>query len=228
MKSPLVITSFVIAVLLILAGVSYSLVRNPALTEPPQQDMPPMEQPAPPKESKPPSEQPALSFEQQVEDLKKAIAEVCATGESKEVTLVVTETEANNLAAQMLTQAEIPEDIPLEIKSVHIDFESDNSVITEIKSATYGVTVTVKLRAQVSVERGKPEVKVTDVSFGFVPLPQSIKDRIVVYITQKIDDLLSQTTETAIGCNGTVGLEFKDINVQQTQMTVTVIIRPRM
>lgn len=229
MKSPLVITSFAIAGLLILAGVSYFLVRGFSLPGPPPRDTPLIEQPAPPGESKPTPEQPALSLEQQVEDLKTAIAGVCDTGESKEVTLVVTETEANALAAQMLAQAKIPEDIPLEISSVHIDFEAGNSIITEIKSVASGfIKVTVRVKAQVGVEAGKPKVEVTDVSFGFVPLPQSIKDRIIGYITQEVDDLLSRMTETAIDCDGTVGLEFKDISVQQTKMTVTVIIRPRM
>jgi len=229
MKSPLVITSLVIAGLLILAGVSYFLFHSPSPTEPPPQDTPPAEQPSPPKESKPIPEQPALSFEQQIEDLKIAIASVCATGESKEVTLVVTETEVNDQATKLLTQVEVPEDIPLEIKSVHINFEANDSVIAEIKSDAYGFELTIKLRAQVSVEEGKPKVEVTDVSFGFIPLPQSIKDRIVVYITQEIEDLLSRMTETAISCNGTtVSLEFKDINVQQTKMTVTVIIKPTM
>ena len=228
MKSPLVITSFVIAGLLILAGVGYVLGRNPSPAEPPRQVTPPVEQPAPPEESKPTSAPPAPSFEQQVEDFKTAIADVCASGESKEATLVVTETEANNLAAQMLAQAEIPEDISLEINSVHIDFEADNNVVAEIGSVLHGFKVTIKSRAYISVEGGKPKVEVVDISFGFIPLPQAIKDRAVVYFTQEIDNLLSQLTERTIDCNGTtVGLELKEINVQPGKMTVTVIIRLR-
>ena len=228
MKSPLVITGFVIAGLLILAGAGYLVFRNLSLPEPPQQDTPSVEQPAPPAETKPESEPPASSVEQQVEDLKTALADVCATGESKEITLVVTEAEANDLAAQMLAQVEVPEDIPLEIRGVHIDFEADNNVIAEIESAAYGFQFTIKSRAQVSVESGKAKVKITDVSFGLIPLPQSIKDRIVVYITQEIENLLNRITETSISCNGTtVGLEFKDINVQPNKMTATVILSPR-
>jgi len=71
-------------------------------------------------------------------------------------------------------------------------------------------------------------VEVTEINFGFIPLPQAIKDRIVVYITQEIDNSLSQLTETTIDCDGTIGVEFRDINVQPTKMTVTVVIRPRM
>ena len=229
MKSPLVITSFVIAGLLILAGVGYVLGRNPSPAEPPRQVIPPVEQPAQPEESKPTSEPPSPSLEQHVEDFITAIADVCASGESKEATLVVTETEANNQAAQMLAQAEIPEDISLEITSVHIDFEADNNVVAEIGSVLYGFKVTIKSRAHVGVEGGKPQVEVTDVSFGFIPLPQEIKDRAVVYITQEIDNLLRQLTERTIDCNGTtIGLELKEINVQPDKMTITVLIRTGM
>ena len=229
MKSPLVITSFVIAGLLISAGVGYVLGRNSSPAEPPRQVTPSVEQPASPEESKPTSEPSAPSLEQQAEDFMTVIADVCASGESQEAILVVTETEANNLAAQMLAQAEIPEDISLEINSIHIEFEADNNVAAEIGSVLYGFKVTIKSRAHVGVEGGKPKVEVTDISFGFIPLPQTIKDRVVVYITQEIDNLLSQLTERTIDCNGTtVGLELKEISVQPGKMTVTVLIRPGM
>lgn len=229
MKSPLVITSFVIAGLLISAGVGYVLGRNPSPAEPPRQVTAPVEQPAPPEESKPTSEPPSPRLEQQAEDFMTAIANVCASGESKEATLVITETEANNLAAQMLAQVEIPEDISLEIKSVHLEFEADNNVAAEIGSVLYGFKVTIKSRAHISVEENKPKVEITDISFGLIPLPQAIKDRAVVYITQEIDNLLRQLTERTIDCNGTtVGLDLEEINVQPGKMTVTVLIRPEM
>lgn len=226
MKSPIVIAISVIAGVLILIGVGYLLLHSLAPAEPPPPETPPMEQPAPPGESKPTLEPPALNLEQQVEELKTAIAEVCATGESKEVTLVITETEVNDLAAGLLARSAVPEDIPLEVKSVRIDFEGDNILATEIESVAYGFEVTARVRAKVGVANGQPEVQITDINFGFIPLPQSAKDSIAAYIRQEIDRFLSQLTETAIRCNGTVDMEFKDISVQQTEMMVTVIIRP--
>ncbi|GAG18095.1 unnamed protein product, partial [marine sediment metagenome] len=177
MKSHPIIISTVAIVVLILAGVSYSLLSKPSPTEPPPQVAPSIEQPAPSRESEPPSVQPPLSFEQKMESLQKDIADVCATNESKEVTLVFSETEANNQAAKLLAQTEIPEDIPLEIESVYIDFQSDNNVLTEARSVIYNrFKVTIKVKAQVGIEDGKPEVKVTSISFGFVPLPKPLKD----------------------------------------------------
>ena len=200
--------------MLILAGVGYSLLGNPFPTESPPQGTASTEQASLSEDI-----QPAPSFEQEIEKLQAAIADVTATGESREVTLVLTETEANNQAARLLAQVEIPEDIPLEIESVHIDFREDNNIVTEIRGVAYGFEVTIKVKAKVSIEEGKPVVEVTNASLG--------KNEIAVFITQAMDNLLSQLTGTETGDNGKVDLEFTDISVQESKVTITVIIRPR-
>ena len=229
----------VVAVLFILASVGYFLLSSPPPPESPQlgitstepsasppKNTPPTKLSAPPRESKPTSGQPPLSFEQKLENLREAIADVCATGESREVTLVFTETEANEQAAKQLAQTEIPEDIPLEVSSVHIDFQTDNNLLTEAKTVAYGfIKFTIKVKAQIGIEEGKPRVDVTKISFGFVPLPKPLKDRITGLITQQIDGLLSQITGAELGCNGKVNIEFVDIAIQESTTTVTVIIK---
>lgn len=228
MIKPQIIIITVGGVLFILASVGYIF-----LSSPPQPELSPLsvtstQQPAPPREAKPLSEPPPLSFEQKVEKVREAIADVCATGESREVTLVFTETEANDQAAKLLAQAEIPADIPVEVESAHVDFQSDNNVLAEAKSVIYSwMRVTVKVTAHISVEEGKPKVDITKVSFGFVPLPKPLKDRITGLITQKIDDLLNQITEAGIGCNGKVDFKFKDISIQGEKLTITVVIERR-
>lgn len=229
MKRPKIIITAVVAVLFILlAGVGYFLLSNPPLTESPRLGAMSTEPPAQLREGTPPAKQLPPSFEQKIESLRDAIADVCATGGSREVTLVVTETEANDQAAKWLAMAEIPEGIPLEVQSIHIDFQTDNNLLTEAKTVAYGfIKVTIKVKARVGIEGGKPQVEVTRVSFGFVPLPKPLKDKIVVLITQQIDDLLSQVTEAEIDCNGKVNLEFTDISIQQEEVTVTVLIERR-
>ena len=108
MKKYLIIISAIVTVLVIVAGVSYFLLSHPSPTEPPPQVRPATEQPASTKQSPP-------GFEQKIETLKKAITEACTTGESQEVTLVFTEAEANEEAAKLLSQTEIPEEIPLAV-----------------------------------------------------------------------------------------------------------------
>ncbi|MEE8619128.1 MAG: hypothetical protein V3S84_03260 [Dehalococcoidales bacterium] len=218
----------VVSVSFFLAGAGYILFSSPPQPELPQPSVTPTEQPAPPKEAKPSPEQPPLSFEQKVEKVREAIDNVCATGGSREVTLVFTETEANDQAAKLLATAEIPADIPLEVESVYIDFQSDNNVLVEVKSVIYdGPKVTIKVTTHISVEEGKPKVDITKVSFGFLPLPKPLKDRITGLITQEIDDLLNQMTEAGIGCNGKVDFKFKDISIQGEKSTITVVIERR-
>ena len=203
-KSPLVILGITIAVLLILAGAGYFIFSSPP--EPPPQAAAPTE-PLPSPEIAPPTKQPAPGVEEKIENFIQAIADVSATGESKEVTLVFTEAEINEQASILLAQVEIPEDIPLEVKSVHIDLQADNKLVTEAETVTYGFGVTIKVKAQVGIKEGKPEVEITDVSFGFIPLPGTVKDRIVALITQRIDELLVQLTEAEIGGNGKVNFQ---------------------
>ena len=235
MKSfPVIIIAVV--VLLIIAGVTYAILSNPPQPEPspqgaaPAEPSPPAapaaEPPSPPKESPSPITTPAPSFEEKVENFMQAIADVSATGESKEVTLVFTEAEVNEQAAKLLSQFEMPEDIPIEIRSVYIDLKADNNIVAEVETVTYGIGVTIKVKTQVGVKEGKPDVEVTDVSFGNPLLDALLKDRITALITRKIDDLLVQLTEAEIGGDG-VAQEFKDINTQEEEVTITVIIKPK-
>jgi hypothetical protein len=218
----------VVSVSFFLAGAGYFLFSSPPQLELPQPSVTPTQQAAPPKEAKPPSEQPPPSVEQKVESVREAIADVCANGGSREVTLAFTETEANDQAAKLLATAEIPADIPLEVESVYIDFQSDNNVLVEAKSVIYDrMKVTIKVTTHVSIEEGKPKFDITKVSFGFVPLPQLLKDRITGLITQQIDDSLNQMTEAGIGCNGKVDFRFKDISIQPEELTITVVIERR-
>jgi len=215
-------------VLFILTGVGYFLFSSLSQPELPQPSVTSTVQSAPLKEAKPPSEPPPPSVEQKVESVREAIADVCATGGSREVTLAFTETETNDQAVKLLAMAEIPADIPLEVESVRIDFQSDNNVLVEAKSVIYNrLKVTIKVTTHVSIEEGKPKIDITKVSFGFVPLPQLLKDRITGLITQQIDDSLNQMTEAGIGCNGKVDFKFKDISIQPEKLTITVVIERR-
>jgi len=237
MKSQLIIIGSAIG-LLVLAGASYSLFTgDSASPESPPPSPPPVSQPAPVKEvapppqpsppKPPPPKAPPPTSEQKIAIPKQAIADVCQSGESQKVTLVFTEAEANEQAVKLLAQTEIPGDIPLEIESVHIDFQADNKVETEVKSVIYGVKATIELKAKVSIKEGRPEVEITEVNFGFVPLPKPLKDKIIELVSQKIDALLNQLTETEIGCEGKVDLEFTNIDIQESQVTISIIVKPK-
>ncbi len=248
MKSPLVITSITVAALLIIVGAGYFILGNfsppelptpgapvtqpppppkeNTLLPPPKENTPPPEPPAPVKESEPPAKPPAPSFEEKIENFKQAIADVCTTGESKEVTLVFTEAEINQQAGNRVTQFEMPGDIPLEVKSVHIDLQTDNNLVTKVGATSYGIEVTIDIKTKVGVKEGKPRVEVTDISSGNPLLDALLKDKFIELITQKTDDLLVQLIEGETGSAGKVDLEFTDITVQQEEITFTIIIKP--
>ena len=212
--------------MLITAGVTYFILSNPPPPEPPPPVVAPVKPPPPSKEPAPPPEPPPPTFEEKVETFAQAIAEVSAIGESQEVILTFTEAEVNEQAAKLLSQVEMPEDIPMEIKGVRVDLQTGNNLATEAEVFAYGIGVTLQVKTQVSIKEGKPDVAVTDVSFGNPFLDAILKDRVTELITQKMDDLLIKLTETEIGGSGKVDLEFKAIDIQEEEMTVTVMIKP--
>ncbi len=238
MKSPLVIISITVAALLIIVGVGYFILNNLSPPEPPPPSAPvtepppppkesaPPEPPAPVKESEPPAKPPAPSFEEKIENFKQAIADVYASGASKEVTLVLTEAEINQQAGKRVTQFEMPGDIPLEVKSVHIDLQTDNNLVTKVGATSYGIEVTIDIKTKVGVKEGKPSVEVTDISSGNPLLDAVLKDKFIELIAQNTGDLLVQLIEGETGGAGKVDLVFTDINIQQEQMTFTIIIKP--
>ena len=239
MKSPLVITSITVAALLIIVGVGYFILSNLTPPEPPTPSAPVTQPPPPPKENTPPPEpavqgienepptkQPVPSFEEKIENFKQAIADVYASGESQEVTLVFTEAEINQQAGKRVTQFGVPGDIPLEVKSVHIDLQTDNNLVTEVGATSYGIEVTIDIKTKVGVKEGKPSVEVTDISSGNPLLDAVLKDKFIELITQNTGDLLVQLIEGETGSSGKVDLEFTDITIQQEEITFTIMIKP--
>ncbi len=234
MKNPLLIViTAVIVLFVLLAGLDFFILHkffpgSPAVGQPAPAKAP-IEKAAPPQASQPLITQPPKSLEQNISSLKDAITEAAASGENQEVTLVLSETEANSQATQMLAQTEMPEDIPLEINGIHVDFQPGNKVVTQIDTtiqAVFSIPVDIEVTSQVSIDEGKPSVTVTDVSFfGSGLLPQSLKDRITGFITGEIDNLLTRVTEVEVG-DGKVVLEYKDIDIQEEIATVTVIAKP--
>jgi len=229
------------AIVLVLIGGGYFVVSNFFTSEPPPEDETPTELPAPPappappeeslpspptlpKESAPPPEPSAQSVEEKVAEFGQTVADVYASGESQQVTLVFTEDEVNDQAAVMIAQTEIPEDIPLEIKSINIDLQPDNNLLVEAKTTILGFGVTLKATSQVSIRDGKPKVDITKVSFGALPIPGAIKDTVVKFITQRTNELMVQLTRATAGGDG-IDLEFKEITTQEDKVTITVLVK---
>jgi len=229
MKRPVIIIIGVIAAIILIAvGIDYFTFNPPPDEEPApvtetNETKPPVEPAPAPEESKKQTAPPATSLEQQVKSLREIVADVIATGESRETTIVITEAEANAQATKLLPQAELPEDIPMEIKGISMDFQADNNLLTKIKTVIYGFTGEIEIKSHVSIEEGKPAVKVTDIS---VPLP-GIKDTVTEFVEQKTGDLIDELTRTLVGDSDKVDLEYKEIITQEEKATITILIKPR-
>ncbi|MEE9400355.1 MAG: hypothetical protein V3V23_08815 [Dehalococcoidales bacterium] len=87
----------IIIVPLVLAGAVYILIGNPFSSAPTPEETAP---PAPVAEP-PPPRPPAPGIEEKIADFGQTVADVSATGESKEVTLVFTEAEVNQQGAKL-------------------------------------------------------------------------------------------------------------------------------
>ncbi|MCH8864434.1 MAG: hypothetical protein IIB13_03595 [Chloroflexi bacterium] len=216
----LILLPVIIAALLILGGGGYFLVRNIQSPEPsPPPPAPAATQPPPAKTAPEPT---PPSFEDKVTDFSQAVAEVAATGESREVTLTFTEAEVNEQAGKIMTQMEIPADIPLEIKGVSIDLQPGNNLLTVADTTILGFSAKLKVNTGVSIREGRPDISINDISFGMIPVPGTVKDKIVALIGQQTDRMLVALTEAGTG--GGVDFEFIDITIDEDMLRVTVLI----
>lgn len=221
MKFSLIIIGGTVALSLITAGIFYAIGHE---TEALPSTMPPSGQPVPAEGPAPPSLDEA-PIETGIDGLNNVVAEVYATGEPREVAIVITETEANNKAAELITTTEITADIPLEIESIHLDLQPDNMVLVEAQSALFGrLETTIRATTRVSIVEGKPRVEITRISFGFVPVPQALKDKIVSLVTENLDEFTAQLVTAGTSDSGKVSLELRGISIRQDDLTITAVI----
>ncbi|GEM_PF-3464664 len=206
------------------AGVGGYLIANKLNAPSPPQPAPTTPVPAPsPAPAPAPSPAPtAQNFEQKIESLQNVISRVQTSGKSEEVTLTFTEAEVNEQAGLMLAQ--MPPDSQFKVTSVKIDLKPNNVIAAELGAVAAGISLPVKVNVQVSVISGKPELKITGINFGFIPLPQSVKDQVSATLAKSLDDMLMQMMQT--GAGGGIALEFKTITIRENDMTMTVLINP--
>jgi len=224
MKIFLTIIGGIVVLSLITAGIFYIIGHDAAITEAPPPTTPASGQPAPVEEPTSPSPDEA-PIEPGIDGLNNAIAEVITTGEPREVVIVITETEANNKATELLPTIEIPADIPLEIESIHLDLQPDNIVLVESQGTLSGrLKTTIRATTQVSIVESKPRVEITRISFSFVPVPQALKDKMVSLITEKLDDFVAQLITAGNSDGGEVSLVFRDISIREDDLTVAAVI----
>ncbi len=216
----------IIAALLILGGGGYFLARNIQFPEPPPPPVPVQPPPPAPAAVPPPPAEPApapqpTSLEDQVTGFRQAVAEVAATGESREVILTFTEAEMTEQANRVMTRMEIPADIPLEIKGATIDLQPGNNMLTVADTTILGFDASLKVNTGVGIRDGRPDISVNDISFGMIPVPGAVKEKITALISRQTDRMLVALTEAE---TGGVDLEFIDMTTDEDTLSITVLV----
>jgi len=223
MKNPVVITMLVIA-LLLLGGFAAIVVFSNAFEREETPTPAPVPQTQPALAPAPTPVPPGSSFEEKIKSLEQVITQVRTTGQPQEVTIVLTEAEVNDQATKLLAQSPQPPDSPFKVLSVRIDLKPDNNLNAELQAQAMGFKVPIKVGLNAGVKEGKPDVKITGINFGMLPVPQTMKDQIAAAIAQNINDLVVQMTRSGVG--GGVAFEFKSIVIRESDMTIVALVKP--
>ncbi len=155
-----------------------------------------------------------------MEGLSEAIAEVVTTGESSEVTLLFSEETVNDKVAESLVGTTINAGMVIEVTVVDLDLQSGNLIAAELTGKmSSGFGVTIRVQAQVSIQAGKPAVEIIEAN-----VPANL---IADAITGAVDTLLIQLTQTETGDDENVDIEFTDIIIQDDELTLVVVVKPK-
>jgi len=113
----------------------------------------------------------AQSFDQKLDALESQIKAAVDTGESKQVSLVITENEINSKLVQMLAEGELSQ-----LKRVLINLGDGYFLIYAVVD-TPGIDAKTGSMGRVEIIEGKPKVVIDEFNVGKLPLPQSINRR---------------------------------------------------
>jgi len=152
----------------------------------------------------------AQSFDQKLDTLENQIAAAVASGESKQVSLVITESEINSKLVQMLAEGELSS-----FKRVLINF-GDGYFLTYAVVNTPGIDAKTGSMGRVEIIESKPKVVIDEFNLGKLPLPKSV-DRRVEQLMNIVVSL--QLPEVSLNITG---VEIKNHELTVTGTTKTI------
>ncbi len=148
----------------------------------------------------------AQSFDQKLDELESQIEAAVGAGESKEVSLIITENETNSKLVQMLAEGELPM-----LKRILINF-GDGYFLTYAVVDAPGIDAKMGLMGHVTIIEGEPKIVMDEFNLGKLPLPKSIDKR----AEQLLNIIVSlQLPE--------VSLDITGVEIKNHEMTITAI-----
>ncbi len=145
----------------------------------------------------------AQNFDKKLDSLKTQAKETSETGEKTEVSLVITEKEANSKLVQLLAEGELP------LKKILINFGDGYFLISTVMDAP-GVDAKTGAIGRIEISKGKPKVVLAEFNLGKLPLPKSVKI--------KVEQLLNIMVNLQVA---DFPVEISDVQIKNHQLTVT-------
>jgi hypothetical protein len=145
----------------------------------------------------------AQNFDKKLDSLKTQAIEASQIGEKEEVSLVITEKEANSKLVQLLAEGELP------LKKIMINFGDGYFLISAVMDAP-GVDAKTGAIGQIEISKGKPKVVLAEFNLGKLPLPKSVK--------VKVEQLLNIMVNLQVS---DFPVEISDVQIKNHQLTVT-------
>ncbi|MBM4446837.1 MAG: hypothetical protein FJ023_05730 [Chloroflexi bacterium] len=147
------------------------------------------------------------SFDQKLDSLDTQIKAAIDDREKRELSLVITEKEANSKLVQMLAEGELP------LKRILINF-GDGYFLSYAVVDAPGIDAKTGLIGRIDIGEGKPRVVIDEFNLGKLPLPESAKVR--------VEQLVNVIVRLQIS---DVPLEITNVEIKDRQLTITGTVK---
>jgi hypothetical protein len=145
----------------------------------------------------------AQSFDDKLKSADTQIKAAVEAREKREVSLVITENEANSKLVQMLAEGQLP------LKRILINFGDGyfltyavlDAPVIDAKTGTIG---------RIEIVDGKPKIAVDEFNLGKLPLPESVKARVEQLANIMVSLQLAD-----------VPLDITSVQIKDRQLTIT-------
>ena len=146
----------------------------------------------------------AASFDNEIDDLENWLENPSGS----QYTLTLTEEEVSAKMKEAIDEA----DIPIDISDVAVNF-TDGKVVIRGR-ADVGLKLRIAMKVEMTIENGKPKIKVNDVDIGRAWIPSQAKDAIANDIP--IEDALTDMLEG-------LPIDVTSIQVEQGHLTFQIV-----
>jgi len=149
------------------------------------------------------------SLNQKLETLQNEIKVAVEAKEEREVSLIITEEEANSKLVEVLAEDKMP------FKEILFNFREDNVFGFSVLD-TPGLKIKVAVKAKLEIAEGRTKVVVEDLNLGKLPLPKSMNEG-AGYIMQILTELIT--------IPGELPWQITKIQVSDGKVTVTGVTK---